>query len=276
MRRMSKRRRPLGRPFSLGSKKILFIGGLHRSGTSILHRVLREHPSASGFHDTGVPEDEGQHLQSVFPPAYRFRGGPGGFAFDLRSHLTEECELNVPESREKLLRQWGPYYDLTKDVLLEKSPPNLIRSRFIGALFPDAQFVFMVRHPVAVALATKKLSTASLMELMLHWHVAYSLMLTDLVSLKNHYTVIRYEDFVTSPQKHLDDICSAIRIQKFFPEELIVGHNSRYLALWEKEYGAEREAMKSLFPFRGGPMETFGYSFEEPYVSSRHESLPIR
>ena len=45
----------------------VFVGGLHRSGTSLLARSLEAHPSVSGFRDTGVPEDEGQHLQSVYP-----------------------------------------------------------------------------------------------------------------------------------------------------------------------------------------------------------------
>lgn len=266
IKRVSKRRRPLGQPFCLDRKRFLFIGGLHRSGTSILHRVLREHPSVSGFHNTGVPEDEGQHLQSVFPPANRFKGGPGRFAFDLRSHLTEASELNTPENRENLLRQWGAYYDLTKDVLLEKSPPNLIRSRFIGALFPNAHFVFVIRHPVAVALATKKWSSATVMELLLHWHVAYSLMLADLENLENRYTLIRYEDFINSPQKDLEKICSAMGMPGFFPRESVVGHNSKYLAVWDKEYGVDRQAMKSLFPFKGSPIEIFGYSLDKPYV----------
>jgi len=49
-------------------KKFVFISGLHRSGTSILHRILRSSEGISGFHDTNVPQDEGQHLQSVFNP----------------------------------------------------------------------------------------------------------------------------------------------------------------------------------------------------------------
>ena len=55
-------------------KKFVFICGLHKSGTSLLFRILRDHPDMSGFTNTGVPKDEGQHLQSVYPPAWRFGG----------------------------------------------------------------------------------------------------------------------------------------------------------------------------------------------------------
>ena len=59
-----------------------------RSGTSILHRLLREHSDTSGFSDTGVPEDEGQYLQTVYAREAA-SGGPGQFAFNPGEHLTE-------------------------------------------------------------------------------------------------------------------------------------------------------------------------------------------
>ena len=66
--------------------RIIFVGGLHRSGTSILARSIAAHPSISAFSNTGVPEDEGQHLQTVFQPAYAY-GSPGTFAFNPEARL---------------------------------------------------------------------------------------------------------------------------------------------------------------------------------------------
>ena len=56
-------------PLAPAGQQLVFVGGLHRSGTSLVHRCLAEHPSASGFRNTGVWEDEGQHLQTVYLPA---------------------------------------------------------------------------------------------------------------------------------------------------------------------------------------------------------------
>lgn len=88
---------------SLGSREIVFIGGLHRSGTSLLHEILREHSSISGFHKTGVFKDEGQHLQSVYLPAKAF-GGPGRFGFDQAAFMDENHVLATQESAELLFR----------------------------------------------------------------------------------------------------------------------------------------------------------------------------
>jgi hypothetical protein len=80
------------------------LGGLHRSGTTLLFRMLREHPEISGFANNQDAnewlgaEDEGQYLQSVYPPAI-FWGGPGKFAFSPEANLTEESEFLTPETR---------------------------------------------------------------------------------------------------------------------------------------------------------------------------------
>jgi hypothetical protein len=262
-RRALRRRRALPAPPAAAGHRFLFICGLHRSGTSILHRLLRQHPEVSGFSDTPAPEDEGQHLQTVFPPAYRL-GGPGRFAFDLRSHLTESSPLATAANRDRLLREWGAYYDLGKEVLLEKSPPNLVRSRFFQALFPGASFLFVVRHPVAVALATQKWAKTSIVELLLHWHAAHAIMLADLAYL-GRFRLMRYEDFVASPQAHLEQACRLAGIAGVAPQEPVVDHNPRYFSAWQREYGGELELVQRVVP-EHGPLGAFGYSLTEPYV----------
>ena len=61
-----------------GEPRHLFICGLHRSGTSPLHRLLRAQPGVSGMADPRAKEDEGQYLQQAVPIGEAF-GGPGQF-----------------------------------------------------------------------------------------------------------------------------------------------------------------------------------------------------
>ena len=106
-------------------KVFIFIGGVHKSGTSLLHEILKSHPDISGFSDTGVPEDEGQLLQSVYPPAYTF-GGAGRFGFHEESYMDEHHPLATERNAEELFLQWSRYWDLDRPYLIEKSPPNII------------------------------------------------------------------------------------------------------------------------------------------------------
>jgi hypothetical protein len=211
------RRPPLTAAPDISGSRLLFLGGLHRSGTSILHRLLRGHPDTSGFDKTGFPQDEGQLLQSVYPAAWVY-GGPGKFAFHEAAHLTEDSELVSQANRAKLLCEWGAYHDLSRKVLLEKSPPNLIRARFLQALFPDSRFVFIVRHPVPVAYATLKWAKSSVPELISHWCVAHRILLEDMGSL-DRVLVLRYEDLVEDPSRWIGEICHFAELVEHSPKD---------------------------------------------------------
>ena len=84
--------------------RFVFICGLHRSGTSLLFKSLREHSEMSGFQGTDSPENEGMHLQSVFKPSGAY-GGAGKFGFNPKARLTESSTLITAENRLKLFRE---------------------------------------------------------------------------------------------------------------------------------------------------------------------------
>lgn len=186
--------------------RFVFVGGVHRSGTSAVFRCLREHPLISGFKNTGVPEDEGQHLQSVYPPATAY-GGPGKFGFNPGAHLTEASDLVTDDNRLRLFAEWKKYWDLEKSVHLEKSPPNLVRTRFLQELFPNAYFIIMIRHPIAVSYSTQDWINAPLDKLIEHWLVCHERFEQDRQRIRRLF-VLKYEDFVERPQAALGAIYS--------------------------------------------------------------------
>ena len=100
----------------------------------------------SGFSNTGVDEDEGQHLQDVMPTGQAF-GGPGRFALDPASALTEASPLVSADNARRLADQWSRHWNTSRPVLLEKSPPNIVRMRFLQALFPSASFIMVCGTP---------------------------------------------------------------------------------------------------------------------------------
>jgi hypothetical protein len=117
-------------------RKYVFIGGHPRSGTTLLAFNIGRMENCTSFENTGAPMDEGQMLQSVYPNDLECGGG-GRFAFDPRAHLTETSSLLTPENKVKLRASWEPWWDKSKSVCIEKSTGNLLKGRFLQAVFEN-------------------------------------------------------------------------------------------------------------------------------------------
>jgi hypothetical protein len=211
------------------SHRLVFICGLHRSGTSVLHEILRGNAGISGFSETGFPKDEGQHIQSVLPTGRDF-GGPGAFGFQPGSHFTENHPLQNATIRKRLLNAWLPYWDLDQPILVEKSPPNILRTRFLQAMFPNACFIVIRRHPIAVSLATQKWSKSSLASLINHWLHVHEIFEKDKPYLANLCT-LSYEELIFSPTATLDRIGRFVGVQLASQIQLS-DENTKYLDRW--------------------------------------------
>lgn len=232
---------------NIDNNKFIFVCGLHRSGTSLLHKMLCEHTDISGFKDTDVPEDEGQHLQTVFPAANKF-GGPGKFCFDNNSFMDENHNLATKENAEELFKQWSKYWDLDKKYLIEKSPPNIIRSRFFQKLFPNSHFIFITRNPIAVSMATQKWSNTPAINLYKHWNIAHKTMLDDVQKL-DKYIIIKYEDLVSKPDEIISKIFSFLNLETTEINQSVKQDvNKRYFDMWN-EYMKYNKAEKFKFYF---------------------------
>ncbi|MFP7674002.1 sulfotransferase family protein [Marivita sp. S0852] len=178
-----------------------FIAGLHRSGTTLLARLLGAHPDIAPLTCPYVPEDEGAYLQGAIPHTARC-GVPGAFAFDPDQHLTEHSPWNTNEVANRIRQDWSPWFAKATLWRLEKSPVNLLRMRLYQQLFPMAHFIVITRHPAAVSQATAKWSDAGAGRLMDHWQAAHEIVLTDLTYL-HCALVLRYEDLCADPQRTL-------------------------------------------------------------------------
>ena len=221
-------------------KRLVFVGGLHRSGTTPFAKVLDGHPEVSGLAGTGVREDEGQHLQTVYPKA-KVHGGSGRFAHRPEAHLTEGSPLASPANAQSMLDAWVPFWDTSRRLLVEKSPPNLIMGRFLQAQFPGSGLIVVVRHPVAVALSNKKwrrlTSTnprkfQSLAQMVEHWLAAHRILAADALHL-DRLLVVHYERLISSPEEELGRVQTFLGLeQPIDASKLSSRHGDPYAERW--------------------------------------------
>jgi hypothetical protein len=192
------------------NRRYVFVCGLPRSGTSILGRNIARMEHCTGFRDTGFLEDEGRFLQDVYPTEDDC-GGPGRFGFDERAHLTETSALLTPANVAKLQASWHAHWDNNKTIFVEKTPANLLMTRFLQAAFPNSYFVVIKRHPIPVGMAAQKwkLSSTSLDNMFAHWLHCHALYEQDKQYLKHVYE-LRYEDYVENPQRYHQEIADFI------------------------------------------------------------------
>jgi hypothetical protein len=254
--------------------RLVFVGGLHRSGTTPLARALASHPEVSGLSDTGVREDEGQHLQRVYPKA-KVYGGSGRFAFDPRAHLTEDSSLATPANAATMLEAWRPYWDEDAELLVEKSPPNLVMGRFLQAAFPGSALIVVVRHPVVVALSNKKWrrllssdprrfqTVSSLVE---HWVTAHRILVEDMPHLDRLH-IVHYEDLVAAPEEELGRIGEFLRLRAPIPAGSLRASASQQYEQWWDDWSQwwrpghwQRRRIVARF---ADDVAEFGYDLED-------------
>jgi hypothetical protein len=245
----------------MSDRRLVFVGGLHRSGSSLLARALAAHPEISGLSNTGVVEDEGQFLQSVYP-SDAISGGAGRFGFDARAHLTEASPLATPANAERLRREWEAYWPPKGLWCLEKTPANLLRARFLQASFPDAAFIFIMRHPIGVALAVRKWTRIGIYALIHHWVHCHRLFRGDL-PLIQRYCIVPYEELVAVPDRTVGMLYEFLELD---PHPLSVsvaqGMNEAYFRLWTEAYGVRgRDRGTQGFDPRRGAVVPLGERF---------------
>jgi hypothetical protein len=215
-------------------RKYVFVCGLARSGTSLLGRNIARLEDCTGLKNTGVFEDEGQFLQDVYLTASAY-GGSSRCGFDPRAHRTETSDLLTPENVARLMASWHAHWDNRKTIFVEKTPENLLMTRFLQAAFPNSYFVVIRRHPVPVSIAGQRwtVNVASLYRMFEHWLQCHKLFEEDKKYLKHVYE-LRYEDYVEKPGKYHEEIAAFLGTRVPEPPE---EDNFRVVAQWRNPTG---------------------------------------
>lgn len=247
---------PVPRP-----EKWVFVVGCYNSGTELLLHLLGSHPSI------GALPMEGQFLTDELVSDYEL-GLPRAWA--LREELFRLTEADAGPDPVRLKKEWAIRLDRSRPVLLEKSPPNAARTRWLQAHFENAHFLAIVRNGYAVAEGIRRKAKPkhrrdgwSVEQAARQWVRSYEILLEDADYLERTLWV-RYEDLAERPGEE------TARILRFLDLEPRALELERPWAVHEREEpirNMNAESLARLAPDEvrvvsrvAGPMlERFGY-----------------
>ena len=124
------------------NRKWVFLVGCYNSGTTLLSELLGLHPSISAL------PTEGHFITDQFVQDYMI-GLPRMWV--LREDIFCLTEHDDGPDPVRIKKEWGMRLNLRKPVLLEKSPPNTAKTRWLQKHFENACFIGIVRNGYAVA-----------------------------------------------------------------------------------------------------------------------------
>jgi hypothetical protein len=143
--------------------------------------------------------------------------------------------LLTPENVARLRATWHSYWDNTKTIFVEKTPENLLMTRFLQAAFPNSYFVVIRRHPVPASIGGQKwtVNITSLNRMFEHWLHCHKLFEEDKKYL-SHVFELTYEEYVENPNKYHEEIAAFIGTRVPEPPK---EDNFRIVLQWGNPFG---------------------------------------
>jgi hypothetical protein len=208
----------------------LFLLGLNNSGTSILSTILAAHPRIRSL------PNEGQLLTSAFPKTSEYGAGRNWTKFPDVFRWTEEND-SAPALRARY--DWAYLYEPGPGILMEKSPPNSIRSRWLEQNFRPSRFLALTRHPYAVCEGIRRRTGLALEEAAEHWRRGNEILLEDCARLER-CLLLTYEEVTEQPDEQLQ------RIERFLELDVPVDRDVLEVPIPMHNIGGRPQLLQNL------------------------------
>jgi hypothetical protein len=189
------------------SKRPIFIGGMFKSGTSLLRAMIAQHPNiASGLETYWFdlpwpvvePDERLERLASFY-----------GFSSADIYALARDC-VDVPMFLTRLLDSYAKRHG--KARWAEKTPGNVRHMERILSAWPDAQLIHVIRDPKDVFASLQEARKwDSVEEFTERWCSVFAAVETfrrDHDLDDGRYLELRYESLVTDPVTITKNLCT--------------------------------------------------------------------
>ena len=245
---------------ALGEYFWLFILGCNNSGTTLLLQLLESHPRIRSLHK------EGQFATEALPKPPELDVGR---LFTKRLDIFRWTEQDDATFVPRIRYDWARQFDPAPGMLLEKSPTNTLRSRWLQRNFQPCRFITIVRIPYAVCEGICRRKGVSIAEAATHWKLVHEILGEDMTFLE-HCFLFRYEDFCESPEKTLTAIAEFLELEPPFSRDILGKtfrtHNMDNTSQVIQNFNArslERlsaQDIETINRIAGNQMQRFGYA----------------
>lgn len=170
-------------------------------GSTLLQDLLSAHPEISGMHG------EGQYRTKALLRDNDRLFGEKKEAF----YLTEADDANY-------LRVYYDWYFETKGdrkILLEKTPVNSMRMRWLQQWFAPAKFIVIARSPYGVCEGMSRKTGISVEQAAKNWDDVYKTIAETLPFIK-HALVMTYDELTEDTERTLDSLVSFLELSRSF------------------------------------------------------------
>lgn len=198
------------------NKTWLFLVGCYNSGTTLLSEIISQHPSVSAL------TTEGHFITDQFVKDYVI-GLPRMWVD--REDIFRLNENDEGPDADRIKKEWAMRLDTSKPVLVEKSPPNTAKMRWLQKHFENAYFVGIMRNGYAVAEGiSRKAEPGHLKDgwpiekSAWQWKRSNEIMFDDAKHL-DRFMWVTYEDLTEDTRGTLNKITEFVGIDNFQPFE---------------------------------------------------------
>ncbi|MEW4267084.1 sulfotransferase family protein [Priestia aryabhattai] len=263
--------------------KPIFVVGCMRSGTTMLSKLLGDHPNIihCGFELKDIWSKEGNVPMSS--PKTRDKSCPCLDETDIKPGQLEKLTTAFYKRMEIVGRKKNKSKN---GVFLNKNPHFCNKLPFLNALFPDARFIWIYRDLPSVVASMKKLFDdnshywpkkkndtptrcwiyhpekqppnnveksrffpgGDVKYLAEYWYEnnkAVSDFLTN--SYQNRFLIIKEEELISNPKKVISQCFRFLDLSEYVPEKLIRKIDSNRNSLWNARL--TKEELQSLYKF---------------------------
>lgn len=218
-------------------KAPLFVLSAPRSGSTLLRVVLNSHPGLHAPIETHVRR---LIVKQTTPPVEHAMEALGHNLADVE-HLLWDRVLH-----RELVRSG-------KETVVEKTPSNVFVAHRFAACWPDARFIFLMRHPVSIA---RSWHEGDPEKRPLHKSLLHTRKYMEALEEVRHELpglTVRYEELTDDPEGQTRRICEFLGIEW---DERMVSYGKQDHGEYRKGIGDWKEKIRSGTIQRGRALPT--------------------